>query len=590
MSKKAIWTIVIVVGAAFLVIWFSTISLMLKGLVQSQVTVKKGSVLMANLSGTFQEEQPGAMEKLFGMKKKLTIQDIVDLLRAAKTDPRIEAVLINSGMPQQVGWAKAEEIRNAFLDFRESGKPLIAFAEVGTDKEYYMMSAADSITMPELGTLMVDGLAAKVGFLTGTYGKVGIKWEGIKRGKYKSATEPYTRDSMSDAFKEELGALLDDIYADYLNAIATSRKKTVEEVTAIVDSGPYLDAKAALGAGLIDRIGYLEEIERELGISPATSNTADKGKGIDWRDYSASTKTAISLAPKKIAIVQAVGSITTGNSRRDPLSGKIMGSTTISKAIRQAADDEAVKAIVMRVDSPGGSALASDIIWHEVLKAKEKKPFIVSMGDVAGSGGYYISCGADVIVAQPGTITGSVGVLALIPDMSGLQNKIGYKTDGMKRGEHADFLSTDRPLTDWERQNLDTYIGVVYDRFVNIVATSRGKTYDQIDSVAQGRIWSGVAAKKVGLVDEIGNLESALKIARQKAGISEGEKVTLVYYPKKKSFSEMLREGEFTERIASTVWERMPEELRQVAERSRLESMYRNEPVLLLVPEKIEIE
>lgn len=588
MSKKAIWTIVIVVAVVFLGFWVMGISFVLKSISGGQVSVKMGSVLVANLSGSFPEEQPGAVSKLFGMKKKLTVRDAVDLLDAAKDDKRIDALLVKSGVLEDVGWAKARELRSAFLDFKESGKPVLAFLEMGGDKEYYLLSAADSIMMPELGMLAVDGLLIQVGFMKGTYEKLGIKWQGVRRGKYKAATEPYTRESMSEPFREQLGGMLDDIYSEYLKAIAESRGKTPGQIATIVDRGPYLDTKMALEAGLIDRIGYLREKEVELGISESCGPD-EKDKAVDWRDYASSRKKGVAFGRKKIAIVHAVGAITTGKSKNSPWSGKTMGSNTISKAISKAAENEQVKAIVMRVDSPGGSALASDIIWHEIQKAKEEKPFVVSMGDVAGSGGYYISCGADAIVAQPSTITASIGVLALIPDVGGLYKKIGFNIDTLKRGKHADFLSSDRPMADWERVTLEDFVQVVYDRFVNLVAEGRGMTYDQVHEIAQGRVWTGVSAKEIGLVDEVGSLETAIDMAKEKAGIPEDEEVGFVHYPKKKTLGDLIKEGDFLDKIAWQVWERMPEELREAAEAARLKALFKDEPVLLLAPEEIEV-
>jgi len=589
MSKKAIWTIVIVAAVVFIGIWFTGISFVMRSLVKGPVSVKMGSVLVANLSGSIPEEPPGPLSKLFGAKKKLTIQEAVDLLDAAKEDKRIDALLIKSGALKEVGWAKALELRSAFLDFKESGKPVVAFLEAGTDRDYYLLSSADSIIMPELGMLLVDGLLARVGFVKGTYGKLGINWQGVRKGKYKAAIEPFTRESMSEPFKEQLDGLLDDIYFEYLKAIAESRGKTPEQVASIVDEGPYLDAKAALEAGLIDRIAYFREIEEGLGIAESSSSDG-KGKAVDWRDYASSRKKGIPFGQKKIAIVHAVGAITTGKSKDSPWSGKTMGSNTISKAISKAANNDQVKAIVMRVDSPGGSALASDIIWNEVQKAKEEKPFIVSMGDVAGSGGYYISCGADAIVAQPSTITASIGVLALVPDVSGLYKKIGFNIETIKRGKHADFLSTDRPMADWERAALDDFIQVVYDRFVNLVAAGRGMTYDEVHKIAQGRVWTGVAAKEIGLVDEVGSLETAIEIAKEKAGIPEDEEVSFVHYPKKKTLADIFKEGDFLNKIAWQVWEHMPEEMREALEVSRLRVLFKDEPVLLLAPEEIEID
>jgi protease-4 len=584
MSKKAVWTIVIVLILVFFGVWFGGMSLVMRSLMKSAVKVEKGSVLVAKLSGSFPEEPPGPLGKVFGMKKKLTVKDVRDLLVAARDDDRIDALLIKSGVVEDMGWAKAREIRNALLDFKKSGKPVIGYMEVASDKDYYVLSCADSVFMPELGMLMVDGLLVRVGFMKGTFGKVGIKWEGVRRGKYKAATEPYTQEEMSEPFREQIDGMLDDIYADYLEMIAGSRNMSEEQLAYVVDRGPYLSAGSALEAGLIDRMVCLQKVEEELGIGD------DGKKSLGWQDYSTALGTDFTLGAKKIALVHAVGTITTGKSKDSPWSGKTMGSTTLSEAIKDAAENKQVEAIVMRVDSPGGSALASDIIWQAIAEAREEKPFIVSMGDVAASGGYYISCGADAVVAEPNTITGSIGVLALIPDMGELYTKVGYNVETMKRGQHADFLSSDRPMADWEREILEEFIQVVYDRFINLVAEGRRKSYDEVDSLGQGRVWTGTSAKKNGLVDALGDLDTAVMIAKDKAGIPEDEEVQYVYYPKKKTLADIIREGEFLDRIAWMFWERLPRQLRDTVERSRASHVFEDEPVLLLAPDHIVVE
>ncbi len=584
MNKKVVWTVVVVGIVVFIGFWYAGITFLMRSLSKSAVSVKKGSVLVANLSGSLPEETPGPLGKIFSMKKKLTVKDAVDLLTAARDDERVEVLLLKSGVIEDMGWAKARELRNAIVDFKTSGKPVIGYMEAGTDKDYYLVSCADSIVMPELGMLLVDGLVMKVGFAKGTYGKLGIKWEGVRRGKYKAATEPYTREEMSEEFREQAGDLLDDIYAEYLDAIAASRGTTSDALAALVNEGPYLSAKSALDAGLIDRVACLHDIESELGISE------EKKKGVSWQDYSTSLGSRMLLGAKKIAVVHAVGMITTGKSKENPWSGKTMGSATISDAIRKAARNSQVAAIVMRVDSPGGSALASDIILEAVAEAKKEKPFVVSMGDVAASGGYYISCGADAIIAEPTTITGSIGVLALVPDMEELFGKIGYNIDTVKRGEHADFLSGEKPLEDWERAILEEFIQVVYDRFVHLVAEGRKKTYDEIDAIGQGRVWAGTSARDIGLVDDVGDFDLALRVAKDKAGIPGDEDVQFVYYPKKKTLFELIEEGEFLDRIAWSLWRRFPESVRCAAEAARVSMLFEEEPVLLLAPETIEVE
>lgn len=584
MSRKGLWWLVGVLAVLAVVLGGFTLRFFFKAV--SIPRVKRESVLVLRLAGSYPEEPPQDFQGAFAWKRKLTVRDLLNLLKRAKTDPRIKEIYLRAGLLEDVGWAKAKELRGAFLDFKESGKGMTVFIEEGTDKTYYLASPADKIVMPELGSLMVDGLYSQITFLKNTYSKLGITWEEVKRGKYKSATEPFTREGMSEPFREMMDALLDDVYEDYTTAIAKSRNLTQEQILKLIDNGPYLNSKDALEAGLIDELKYEHELEKELDIAEKK-----KGRGIGQAEYHKTLARGLRPKRAKIGLVYGVGSIMPGKSRSNPWEGKVMGSTTISKAIEKAAEDKSIKAIVFRVDSPGGSALASDIIWREIIKAKEEKPVVVSMGDVAGSGGYYISMGADCIVVQPNTITGSIGVLALKPSFEELFSKIGVNMETLTRGENADFFAVDRPFTEAEKAILDKFIQEVYDKFVTKAAEGRGKTYGEIHQIAQGRVWSGKRAKEIGLVDEIGGLHRAIEIAKEKAGIAPKKKVSLVIYPRKKGFFEMLKEGDFFPGfITALVLKRLPPQLRKALKNSLTPYLFKDDKLLLLMPVEVVIE
>ncbi len=586
MGKKWIWWLVGVVAVLAIVLGAFTLSVLFKTVLTSAPPMKKEAVLVLRLAGSYPEEPPQDFETPFAWKKRLTVKDFLRLLDAAKDDPKIKEVYLRISTLEEVGWGKAKELRQGLLDFSESGKVLTAFMEGGTDKSYYLASTADRIVMPELGILLVDGLYAQVVFLKNTYGKLGITWEEVKRGKYKSATEPFTREQMSEPFREMMDALLDDVYDDYLQSIAVARNLTLEQTEKIIDDGPYLSAKEALEAGLIDELSYESEIEEELDIAEPK-----KGKRLEGNVYHGLIRRQRRPKRDKLALIYGEGGIMPGKSRSNPFEGKTMGSTTISKAIKKAAQDKSIKAIVFRVDSPGGSALASDIIWREIVEAKKEKPVVVSMGAVAGSGGYYISMGADCIVAQPNTITGSIGVLALKPSLEELYKKIGINIETLTRGENADFLSVNRPFTEEEKARLDDFIQEVYDQFVSKAAEGRGKTYEEIHEVAQGRVWSGKRAKEIGLVDEIGGLDKAIEIAKEKASIPREKKVSLVVYPKKRSILELLKEGDlFPGLLTGALLRRLPPELRKALRMSNTSSLHGDERALLLMPYEVMIE
>jgi protease-4 len=487
------------------------------------VIQKKNRFLEVRLSGEIAEEK---RKFIFGPSKD-SVLDILMSFKKAKVDKSIQGMILRIESVD-VGWSKLQEIRAAILDFKSSGKKVICFMEFAGDREYYLASAGDKIVMLSGGYLLLDGLASEVTFIKGTLEKLGIKADLEHIGDYKSASDLVTRESMSDAHREVVNSLLDDLYAQFTEGIASGRGWSVSDVKSKIDSGPYT-APEALKANLVDNLSYYDDWEKI-----AEEMEGKRPGKICHKKYSEQKEYKYSWAiPPKIAVVYGVGAIFTGESGSDILFGKTMGSETIARAIKKAREDRSVKAVVFRVDSPGGDGMASEVIWHEVVLTKEKKPVIVSMSDVAGSGGYYVACAADTILAMPGTYTGSIGVITGKVDLSGLYEKIGFSKETVKRGKHADFFTLTREFDDEERKIVRRQLREFYDDFVDKVAEGRGKSYEEIDEIARGRVWTGNQARQNGLVDELGGLKKAIQIAKEKAGIPEDKEVELVLLPEK---------------------------------------------------------
>ncbi len=492
---------------------------------------KRHQFVELKLAGTIVDEKPRGIFVPGGIPTK----GLLDIVEKAKKDKSVDGIILKIGS-LSAGWGKIQELRNKLLDFRTAGKKVICYMETGGNLEYYLATAADKIVLYPSGDLSLVGLRSEVPFLKGTLEKLGIKADLEHIGKYKTASDLLTRDSMSEAHREVVNSILDDYWDQFTKSIAQARGLRVEEVKERIDQGPYL-APGARKADLVDTLAYYDEIE---GIAEKlVGRKIYKLKGRKFvkrreRRYEWGT-------PPKIALIYACGTIWTGESGYNPfpiplIGGKYMGSETIARAIRKARKDKSIKAIVFRIDSPGGSGLASDIIWREVTLASKEKPFIVSMSDVAGSGGYYIACAADTIVAEPGTITGSIGIISGKFDMSGFYKKIGLKKEIITRGENAALYSDYRGFSAEEREKVKRMLKEGYDDFVNKVAAGRGMSYAEVDAIGRGRVWTGRQGKKNGLVDELGGLERAIEIAKGKAGIGEKQEIRVIIYPRYRLF------------------------------------------------------
>lgn len=471
----------------------------------------------------------------------LGLNDILSSLEKAKTDDRIKGIFLDLTVVQ-APMSTAKEIREKLLEFRrESGKPVIAYSEFYTQGSYYIASAADSIfTVPE-GDLDFRGLQAELSFYKGLLDKLDIDVEMI-RGRdniYKSFGEAFTQKEMSPESHEQIRALIDGLWDEYLTGISEVRSIDKAKLDGIADSLRIRYAPDAVTYGLIDGVKYKDEVlaivKAKMGLDADKDiELAELGRYGRARAGGEKNEDRDGAGKKgKIAVVYAQGGISSGESEDD-----VIGSGTLGDALREAREDSTIKAIVLRVNSPGGSALASDVIWREVDLARATKPIVVSMGDVAASGGYYISCAASKIYAQPTTITGSIGVFGLIPNMQGFWNdKLGITFDGDKTGPHADLFNTTRPLRDDERRIIQDYVDHFYDTFLQRVADGRKLSVEQVNEIGRGRVWTGTDAKRLGLVDELGGLEEATAAAAALAGI---EDYRTVDYPEEKGFMEQL--------------------------------------------------
>ena len=493
--------------------------------------IKASTILHIQLN---KEITDRANESIFGNieieglsdQNNLGLDKILESIEKAKSDDRIEGIYLDLTFVN-TGMASIEEIRNALVDFKKSKKWIISYSEVYTQGTYYLASVADKIYVNPAGIVELKGLATQLMFFKNMLEKLDIDVQIIRHGKFKSAVEPFMLEKMSDSNREQLEKILSTAWGSMINDIAASRDIKTATINELADGLKIQDAKDALKYNFVDGLMYKDELLTELRNKLDLEENGDIIT-ISLGKYSKAKVKGVQVkSSNKIAVIYAAGNIVSGKGSKDQ-----MGSETISKAIREARLDDDVKAIVLRVNSGGGSALASDVMWRETTLAKKAKPFIVSMGDVAASGGYYIACAADKIVASEKTITGSIGVFGVIPNMEGFfNNKMGITFDGAKTNDHADMMSLFKPLTGEEKGIIQIGVEKIYDDFITKVAAGRGMTKEEVDAIGQGRVWVGNDALEIGLVDEIGGLNRAIDIAQEMAKLENFE---LENYPKRK--------------------------------------------------------
>ncbi|MBM3853786.1 MAG: signal peptide peptidase SppA, partial [Verrucomicrobia bacterium] len=524
---------------------------MLGGSEKSAPAFVRGSYLVFNLSTNI-SDAPAAIDlsALGGRSDAMQLRTVTRAIRAAATDERIAGVFLTGDLSPAAfgsGYAALKEVRDALNEFRKAGKPIAAYLTYATTRSYYLASVATDLSIDPYGVILMPGLASEPAFFAGALEKYGVNVQVTRVGKYKSAVEPFTRRDMSPENREEIQQLLNDIWRTILADIAPSRELMPEQIQATVDAEGLIRAGPAREARLVDRVAYRDEVYDALKAKTGRAGSKEPFKQVALIDYAKQLKEgtetrARATAGKKtagrggrIAVVYAEGEIVDGEGEFDEVGG-----SRFSRELRKLRQDENVKAIVLRVNSPGGSASASEVIQREVRLIKKVKPIIVSMGSYAASGGYWISAYGDRVFAEPTTITGSIGVFGLQFDIKKLAGDFGVTFDSVKTGKFADALTISRPKTPEELAVLQRMVDWIYGEFVAKVAEGRGLEAEKVEAIAQGRVWSGVEAVERGLADELGGLEAAIAHAAAKAGLSGNYRV--VEYPRQKELLEAIQE------------------------------------------------
>jgi len=504
------------------------------GSVDNKFEIEKNSVLKLNLN----EEMPdyagkfdyGELNELFkGNKKYNGLSNILEAIEYATTDSKIKGIsIVNNNI--NAGMAQTKAIRDALIEFKKSGKFILTYSDVLGQKDYYLNSVSDAIYLNPVGALDFKGLATEVLYYKDFQEKYGVKMEVIRHGKYKSAVEPYLAQEMSDANREQISTFLNSIWSEMKTEIGLSRNISIEKLDLIADGLLARNAKKAVETKLIDKLIYIDEyndiIKKKLNI-----NKDDEYETVDIYDYAEHTSKKIKTNTYKIkdeiAIIYAQGQIMYGQGDESTI-----GQGIINKSLKKAREDDDVKAIVLRVNSPGGSALASELIWREIELTKAIKPVIVSMGNLAASGGYYIACNADKIIAEPNTITGSIGVFGTLPNAYEFMNDIGINAEQVTTNKNSVDYSFFEPMQDEQREIIKEGVVDIYKLFTNRVATGRGMKQEAVHEIAQGRVWTGTDALNIGLVDELGGLDLALQRAAEAAKLDTYKIQELPIYEK----------------------------------------------------------
>lgn len=547
----------LLIGVVLIVLFFGMLAAAAAGLggKGKAVKVKDGTVLQLTFDAPIGDR--GSDEDMdfdlgpFQGEEKVGLNHVIKALDMAKADEHIEGVFLDlSGVSS--GFANLREIRKKLIEFKqESGKPVVAWSELYSQGSYYLATAADRIYLQPKGMVDYRGLHSEYMFLKGLFAKLDIDMQFIRgsNNKFKSFGEVYTEDRMSDANRAQIELILKGLWAEHRSAVSAKTGHSEATLDSIVNTLAARNDETARDLKLVDALMYRDEVLADL----KERMSLDKEKEIAFVGLSKYLRSGDGKEEKKgdaktkLAVIYAEGGISSGDDDEE------IQSAALSSTIREAREDSAIKAIVLRVNSPGGSGLASEVIWREVKLAADTKPVVVSMGNVAASGGYYISCPATKIYAEPTTITGSIGVFGLIPNMQGFfNNKLGISFDGAKTHQYADMLTVSRPLNETERRMMQVWVDEFYDGFVQRVADGRKLTTAQVDSIGQGRVWTGADAKERGLVDELGGLEDAIKAAAELAGISDYRKVEM---PEQEDFLQKLLKDLNTETKAWVVRE-----------------------------------
>jgi protease-4 len=539
------------------------------------------SVLALDIRGMILEEKPDDFfSKLFA-RDVTTFRDILDAIQKAETDPRINGILARVGV-SSLGWARGQELRGALQSFRDTGKWAVAYMDTAGEFSpgglaYYVASSFDEIFFSPPGRLNLVGIRAEVPFIRGTLDLLRIEPDMGAIGEYKTIQNMYTEKDFTAEHRESLESILDSIYGQLLEGIATERGMTEEEVAAKIDRGPFLSSEA-LEEGFVDHLMYYDEVKEEM-----------KGRNggqlplVQVPSYLKRSRPG-SKGRHRIVLIYAIGTIIHGDSSYDPFSQeKYLGSETLARALREAREDAGARAIVLRVDSPGGSTLGSELIWHEVAITAEKKPLVISMANVGASGGYLIAMPADAVIAEPGTLIGSIGVFAGKFNMKGFYNMIGMTKGLIKRGRHSSFFSTYGRWSPEEREVFERMLHGTYDRFLEQVAVGRGMEVTEVDRLGRGRVFTGRDGLELGLIDDLGGLDTAIRKARELADIPETATVQILVLPRPRTLWQSLRHSDLRLPPSLAAWVELVRDLPPGA-------LHEHQPGDLVMPYRIDID
>ena len=537
-KKRSSWVLWLVLGAPLL---GCAVFGIVAAAVGGNTSVSDNSVLKIVFDGPIPERADGDDFAELLDKTPMTILDHLDNLKKAAADKRIKGVVMRLEMPH-LGWAKIEELRDGLTEFKKSGKFVIAYSEYLDEKAYALALPADELLMAPDSFFEFNGFATDVVHYPGMLEKIGIEVQYFRYGKYKSVSgETLGRKALTEPVKEMINVTLDTQLGLFVDAVAAARKLTTDEVKALMNA-PGLHAEWGVEKKLLDGIAYWDEVEGKIK-KRLSLGEKDKLKFVSASRYRQVTHSEAGLEDGKhtFALIYSQGLVVAGKGGTDPFSGDdSQGATPIIEAMRKAVEDDKVKAIIFRVDSPGGAGLGCDLVRREVQRLREKKPIIVSMSDMAASGGYWVSMDATAIVAQPSTYTGSIGIWSVVPNLKVTYEKLGLNQEVFTRGAHADALNGTRAMNEDEAKTFDTALKASYDRFVELASKGRKKTHEQLEEVAQGRTWLGKVAIDKGLVDKLGGFDAAIALGKEKANLPAGDTVKLVSYEKKRSFLQQL--------------------------------------------------
>jgi protease-4 len=500
-------------------------------------SVATNTTLILELSGDLPEQTPPDLAgQLLGEPRQPTFLSLLRDIEKASSDRRITGMLVKISN-LDVGWGKLEQLRQSLRDFQGKGKKLTAALEVAGTREYFVASAAESIYLSPAGMLDVKGMRAEVMLFKDGLAKLGIQADLERIGAYKNFADQFTDSRMSEAFREATTSMLDNIYEHFLETVAEARQEPVEEMRATIEQGGPFDPERARTAALVDELLYEDQVLERL---KAGSPGGDFHK-LEMKDYHRVwvADAGIDGGPR-LALVYAVGNITAGEDQTSPLGGKTLGADTMAEVLESIGEDESIKGVLVRIDSPGGDAFASDNIWRRMNLLRQKKPVVFSMSDTAASGGYYLAMTGDPIVAEPGTLTGSIGIVYGKLNLKGLYDKLGINKEVIARGEYSRLDSDYGSYTPAERERVRQLMDNFYQDFLSKVATARNMTVEEVDTVAQGRVWTGAQAVENGLVDELGGFPRALALLKEKANIPAEDSVELVEFPRRKTLFELI--------------------------------------------------